>query len=108
MHSPTAGHDTPANDADNELTFWLVQVAPPSSEVRISPCPVRDASRVLAVLPTAVHVTSGSPTAGLRVEEVVGDELEVGDEPEVGGEPEVGEEPNVDNLDGAVAAGKPR
>jgi hypothetical protein len=95
------------------LTFSLVQVAPPSSEVRITPCPDRVASRVLAVLPTAVQVTSGSPAVGLRVEEVVGEELAVGTELDVGtelavgAELDVGEELEVGNVGGAVRAGAP-
>jgi hypothetical protein len=109
MHAPTVGHDTSATDAESGLTLWFVQVAPPSSEVRMSPCPLRVASRVSAVLPTAVQITPEPPATGMVVE-AEGEEEEVGEpaggvEPGVDVETDVGAEPVEADVDGAVAAG---
>ena len=45
-------------------TGLVDQLAPPLSVVRITPWPVRAPLRVLAVVPTTVHRTPGTPTRG--------------------------------------------
>ncbi len=69
--------DTPSSAAAVGVTLWEDQLAPPSTVVRITPCPVRVPVTVAALVPTVTHQAPGTP-GGAVVEVVLGDGTVVG------------------------------
>ena len=63
--SPMEAQETSMRVADEPVTVWLVQVAPPLSVVSSTPRPVRTPSRLVAVVPTTVHLAPATPTTGV-------------------------------------------
>src|SRR5581483_2881066 len=57
-----ARQDRPSRDAVDAGAGWVDHAAPPSSVVRITPCPLRVVTSVADVVPTAVQWTPGTPT----------------------------------------------
>jgi hypothetical protein len=61
---PTAVQDTSASAADEVVTVWVVQTAPPLSDESRTPRPERALSRLVAVVPTTVQWAPATPTVG--------------------------------------------
>lgn len=63
----SAIQETPKSSASEAGVGWLVQVAPPLEVVKTTPWPVRARFWSVAVDPTTVHRTPGTPTGSVDV-----------------------------------------
>jgi hypothetical protein len=63
----SATQDTPKSSATEAGAGWLAQVAPPLAVVKTTPWPVRARFWALAVDPTTVHLTPGTPAGSVEV-----------------------------------------